>query len=476
MTATTAPGSQPFLSGSRAVLVGIVVMGVVAVATLVGGLPAVAGIAAACLLLGIVRDPRVYLFAYVILIPFDGSGSLANAATLSRFAGLAFAVTYLVQRRGSLRVDIMGIFGWAFVVFAAVSVLWSIDRSMSVPQVLTLVQLFVISLMVADLITEHPSIARPLALTYAGSATAVGLVGLVVWLTARSTLIAGRAEAFEGQDPAQFTAILVPAFFILAWVSIRRPRPIPILGTVICTLAIIVSGTRSAWIAVALVLLVFLVPKLSRRGIVAFVLAAVAGGALLLILPGVSGLIVDRLDTAVESGGTGRTDIWTIAVHVWQNAPIFGVGYGAFPAALTPEAIRAVNLPTADTGFLTPPIGSHSILFGTLVELGVFGLLLLAGFFWTVLRPGQGGGDIAEVARMVVLAILLQAFFLDILGRKQVWLFIAIALGLAAAQAAARARGREPELPVLEEAPRRRPVIRGPARPPDALPGPVHGG
>ncbi|HEY7130832.1 MAG TPA: O-antigen ligase family protein [Candidatus Limnocylindrales bacterium] len=476
MTTTTAPGPQPFLAGQRALLVGLAVLAVVSVATALGGLQLVAALAAGALVLAIVRDPRVYLFAYVILIPFDGSGSLANAATLSRFAGLAFALTYLIQRRGSLRVDLMGIFGWAFVAFASLSILWSIDRSTSVPEVLTLVQLFVISLMIADMISEHPDIARPLALVYAGSATAIGLVGIITWLTARSTLIAGRAEAFEGQDPAQFTAILVPAFFVFAWVSLRRPRPIPIIGTAICTVAIIVSGTRSAWIAVAIVLAVVLVPRLSRRGIATFAVAAVVGGLFLLVIPGTSDLIIDRLDTAVSSGGTGRTDIWTIALHVWGNSPIAGVGYGAFPAAITPEAIRAVNLPTADTGFLTPPVGSHSILFGTLIELGVIGVLLLAGFFWTVLRPGQGGGDIAEVARMVVLAMLLQAFFLDVLGRKQVWLFVAIALGLAAAQAAARARGREAELPVLEGPPRRRPVIRGPARPPDLLPGPVHGG
>jgi O-antigen ligase len=180
------------------------------------------------------------------------------------------------------------------------------------------------------------------------------------------------------------------------------------------------------------------------------VAALVGVGVLALVVPPLRELTFDRLGPVIESGGTGRLDIWTIALNVWGHSPFVGVGYGAFPAAMTLEIVRATDVPTLDIGVLTPPIGSHSIVIGTVVELGLAGGAALAAFVWHVMRP-RAVGEIATVARLALLAMLTQGLFLDVLGRKQVWLFIALVAGLSAASVLAgrraKAAGRdEPEL------------------------------
>jgi len=50
-----------------------------------------------------------------------------------------------------------------------------------------------------------------------------------------------------------------------------------------------------------------------------------------------------------------------------------------------------------------------------------------------VARPHRNDVSLAEIARLAVLTMMVQALFLDILGRKQLWLFIALAGGLTVA-------------------------------------------
>ena len=74
--------------------------------------------------------------------------------------------------------------------------------------------------------------------------------------------------------------------------------------------------------------------------------------------------------------------------------------------------------------------GSHNLVVGTLAELGVIGLVLLATFLLPlVLRPGWGPE--AATVQAALAALLTSALFLDILSnRKQVWLIIGFAAGL----------------------------------------------
>jgi len=112
----------------------------------------------------------------------------------------------------------------------------------------------------------------------------------------------------------------------------------------LATLGIVVSGTRGTWLAVVVVVLLMVLPQLSPRRRLAAVALSAAVGIAVLQVPGVAALVTERTDTAVSTGGAGRTDIWSVAVTIYGTAPVLGVGFANFPVAYTPELVRASDV------------------------------------------------------------------------------------------------------------------------------------
>ncbi|MFN8629509.1 MAG: hypothetical protein U0838_04065 [Chloroflexota bacterium] len=273
-------------TGPQELLTGGLLLAAVAIGTWAGMLPGLALLAVGAIgVVAAVSSPRVFLLAYVAFIPFEGSTAFGGITNLSRFAGIAFAGGYLIRRRTAVRLDVMPVAGWALVLFAAASYLWSIDRTASLPQILTLLQLFLVAVLIADYVSEEEGLARWVALAYAVSAVATGLIGLFIWVTSRSTLAAGRATAFAGQDAAQFTSVLIPGLLVLFWETIRRPRVLPVIGAVVIVLAILASGTRSAWVAIGLAVAAGILPRISTRQRLTLVLAVGSVAIVALVVP-----------------------------------------------------------------------------------------------------------------------------------------------------------------------------------------------
>ena len=106
-----------------------------------------------------------------------------------------------------------------------------------------------------------------------------------------------------------------------------------------------------------------------------------------------------------------------------------GVGFANFPVAYTLDAIRASGVTYGAASF--EGRGPHNLLVGTLIELGVIGLVLLALFLLPLLLRRGFGPDAAAVRAMLA-SLCTLALFLDIFSnRKQVWLVIGLAAGLA---------------------------------------------
>ena len=188
------------------------------------------------------------------------------------------------------------------------------------------------------------------------------------------------------------------------------------------------SGTRGAWLAVVVVVALFVLPQLPGRKRVAAIVAVVVLVVAAYQLPGVADLIAERSGNALSTGGAGRADIWTVAAQIYQSAPVLGVGFANFPIAYTPEAVAAASI----TSVYRLEVGNapHNVVVGTAVELGPIGLVLLAGFLGPlVLR--RGWGPDAATIQAALASLLVVALFLDVLGnRKQVWLIIGLAAGL----------------------------------------------
>ena len=369
------------------------------------------------------RWPLLALAAFAALIPIEEVALIGGIGTVSRFAGLLFAATYGLPRIGRLAFGAMPTAGWAYLAWAIVSTGWAIKADVALGELATLLQLFIVAVLIADFVLTRPSIVRPILWVYSTSAAIIAIVGILSYGGTDA-----RAAALQGQNPAQFAAVLVPALAFGLYEALSGSQRI--LGgavAVVTTLGVLVSGTRGAWVAVAVVALLFILPQLTARWRLVAIAISAGFMALMVQLPGLNELVIGRLDTALSSGGAGRTDIWAVAAEIFQSAPVLGVGYANFPVAYTPEVVRAANV----VDYTTSGHGPHNLVVGTVVELGPFGLALLAVFLLPLVLQ-RGWGPNAAAVQAAVASLLTFSLFLDIVGnRKQVWLFIGLAAGLA---------------------------------------------
>ncbi len=177
-----------------------------------------------------------------------------------------------------------------------------------------------------------------------------------------------------------FGSVAVPPFVIWpAWAAaglIESPRWRGRIQGGLVTVGIpltILSGSRSAWLAIAATLLVVAVPWAWRRrarlkirrpdprsASIAVVGAAAAAGVALLVVP--------RL-TAVTSL-VYRTELWADTLRAWSTDPLLGIGPGFMPYA------RMAAAP--DFSFPVRQPHSHNLPLGVLGDAGLLGLAAAA--------------------------------------------------------------------------------------------------
>jgi hypothetical protein len=233
------------------------VRGGVALATRLNVLPlALAFAAMAIVTAASVRWPLLGLVGFVMLIPIEGVLLIDGFGTLSRFAGILFAVTYGVPRLGRLAFTAMPAAGWAYLAWAIVSLGWAIDPRVASGQLFTLIQLFVVAVLIADFVIRQPDIVRPILWAYSLSAAATALIGVQAYLVTDA-----RSAALEAQNPAQYAALLLPALVFGVHEALNGNRRL--LGGAIAVatiLGVVISGTRGAWLAAVLAIPFCIVP------------------------------------------------------------------------------------------------------------------------------------------------------------------------------------------------------------------------
>jgi exopolysaccharide production protein ExoQ len=400
----------------------------VSIAIRMGQLPLATGLTSAfvlCLLS--LRWPLLPLFLLVALVPVEDAINVAGVGTLSKTVGILFAVVYGVPRLGRLTLRATPTAAWAYLAWAVLSLFWALDPNVAQAQLQTLVQLFAVAILVADVVVHDAALIRPLLWVYTLSAALTACIG-VAGYGSGLTVDSGRVAALAGQDPAQFAALLLPAL-VFSLYELVQGRRLLTSSTVamVCTIAIVLSGTRGAWVAAVVVVVVFIVPRLRPRRRVAAVMVVLSFLAVALQVPGAADLVGQRTALATATGGAGRTDIWTVGLTIFGSSPVTGVGYANFPVAYGPRLVATADVATS-RGYGRAP---HSIVIGTIGELGLIGLACLV-LFLAPLALRRGWGPDAAVVQAILASLMISALFLDVLGnRKQVWLAIGLAAGLA---------------------------------------------
>lgn len=400
----------------------------VAVAAQYDSLLLLAGLAVGLLLMILgAKWPLTPLLVVAAIIPFDEVVQLGDLGTIGRAAGLLFALSYAFPRLGRIQLRTIPSSGWVYLGWALLSITWALDQDTARDTLLTFVQLFALAVLVADLVVHRPAVVMPVLWAYSLSAALLSVIGVEAFLSS-PVETAQRAAALAGQNPAQYATVLLPAFVFALDQLVRANRPILSAAIALLTgVGIVLSGTRGVWFSAALVGALFFVPRLRPRQ---FLGAATVVLALLIAvsqIPGVAEFLAFRTETAISSGGAGRTDIWAVGVEIIRSSPVVGSGFGNFPEAFTSQHVAAADI-TADVGTAQGP---HNIIIGPLGELGVIGFAALVLFLGPlILRAGWG--PYGRVVQAGLVSLMGSALFLDILSnRKQVWLYIGLAVGLA---------------------------------------------
>ena len=198
---------------------------------------------------------------------------------------------------------------------------------------------------------------------------------------------------------ALYLELMAPIAVWLSW-TIWRSRPFTIVLTVLSAFALLVTGSRGAWLGAAAGLVIALLLAWRERGVSirevvgttrARVIAVVVVLGIIAAVP----LVAPRL----LLGDEGRLELWSAAWSMIVSSPIVGVGPGAWPD------LRA-STPISDDIFAVL-YTSHNSVLQTLTDAGLVGLLAglwlvvaIARLAWRALAPARD----ADVRPMVIVA------------------------------------------------------------------------
>jgi O-antigen ligase len=294
-------------------------------------------------------------------------------------------------------------------------------------------------------VLSERSALRAATAAFVAGATVSGLLGIAgVGATAAGASSAARVGGGLG-DPNYLAAVLVPGIvFALALRASTRhglARLVLLAAAISMAFALLRTESRGGVVAFAAAVLAGLaVGGRLRRTILVSAGALLAGGAVYLVSASAS---AHRI-LSFGGGGSGRTELWSIALQAFRLHPLGGIGAGNFTVREGAYAVTTMTNLTKPYQEVTTSEVVHNTYLHVATELGVIGLVLLLVLVVGGLVLGvqaartlerAGDSDTETLVRGLVVgaAGMFTAFvFLTAQYEKQLW----IALGLLGAASA----------------------------------------
>jgi O-antigen ligase len=407
------------------------------------------------MLLGLLYAPVVLLdlslgvalwvpLVFVERVPTAGRGP----AAVSIMVALAWLAT-LPARRQVVAAILRRHIGLVFLlllllIWVSISAIWSIDPTGTVKTFAFWWIAAAVFMIVATSLTERRHVVIVCAAFVFGALVSV-IAGLLPG-TPVSSDVAGTAEATRlvGSygDPNFLAAGLVPAMALTAGLAavIRRSRwrVVLLACAVFLAVGLLATGSRGGVVAAGVAGVgALLVARGKRLSIIAIFATVVLIGGLWFVTTSSSSLSRIR-----DFGtGTGRVDLWTIAIRMGDAQPINGVGLGGFPEASGKYLRRPGRLPSGQLGaklVLQQPHEAHNTYLQMFAETGLVGVALLAAVIaaalratWMAARTFERFGDLsfAALAWSVLIAqvaALIASIFISDPYDKRTWILLAL--------------------------------------------------
>ncbi len=367
-----------------------------------------------------IRWPVVSTFGlYALLLPFDALGveSMSPTKPIAILASASLLGSGLLQRR-LIRPPIAALWWGIFILWAAASAAWALHPEETWRRLPTVISLFLLYIAAVSFKPSGHELASVCVLAVIGGAVAAGVaytygVDDTLGPEARGRLVVGDLSS---NPNGLAEALMVP--FVLAIGAFIRLRATLLRATamalvVVIGLGVYVSMSRAAILSIVAIFAVFLYRLRIQRQIL------IVLGALVALAATMPVQFYERM-TAIFNGddptGSGRTEIWSVAIDAVQRFGVFGAGLENF------VAVHEVYAPHGPLGY---GFGAHNSYLMVWVELGIIGLAsMLFAFYCHLAAAGRLKRRDATVVTLeaACIAVLVLAFFGDIIWTKLFWL------------------------------------------------------
>lgn len=258
-----------------------------------------------------------------------------------------------------------------------------------------------------------------------------------------ATQTEGRLQGGSG-DPNYLAAGIVPALALAGgllrlW---REPMARFALGSAILvlTVGLVATESRGGMVAAIVALLAGLVIMRDRRLAIVALLVAMTGaaGAYVIVDPDAGARITGAGNA---ESGQGRTELWTIAWRVGRDRPVLGAGLDNFADTGPRYVFEAGELEFAERITENPHV-VHNAYLQAFSELGAVGLILLVVVYLGAIRAalvaarrfrarGDPGGEaLAQALAVALIGMMTAAVFLSNGEDNRLWFLLGLAPAL----------------------------------------------
>jgi len=441
--------SSPVLAG---VIAGGLAIGALAT---VRPLFAIGAVAALAFVLVAFRNLAGGLAFFVVVTFFETlPGSPTTGLTFVRAAGFVLALAWLANLanreagtplifRDHPLIAYATIF---FIAWSFASILWATDPVSARVESIRLAQNALLFVIVFTAIAKRQHLIWVLG-AYLGGAFLTAIVGIAGGSSSEQFGPYSDASRLSGGigDPNELAAILIPALVVAAFLLAVVTVPLMkwLLGSVVVVLAValFLTQSRGGLLALAVVAVVtpFLAGPVRLRAIaVILTIAAIGIGYYSLVAPPAA---IQHVTSFSAGGGTGRTDLWRVAIEMWRDHPFAGIGTGNFTIVEPRYAVRTINLQRVDLVVDNPKV-AHNTYLHVLTELGIVGFVAFMGMVggslvvaWRSIKELERRGErrLEILARGLLIGTIgmLAAFvFITAQWEKQLWLLLGTCLAL----------------------------------------------
>jgi len=345
----------------------------------------------------IVWRPLAGFCIMIFFIPLEDLTVVVPSFTLIKLIGIVTFwgwLMHLIMAKKFFKLNNFIVILALYQLWCLLSVLWAIEPEQSMHRVISLVQLLAMVILGYNLVDKRKDLHFILG-SFLSGAFVAALLGIYNGYLHDFTT---RIVICNLQDPNLYARLLcVGSIFGGYFAFTSKNTIIRLAGLSACAVlfpAILLSGSRGAWLALFLTLIVgvvicgkYIIRAFNKRYLVVclitgLIIAGWIGSYVVKEIP----VVFQRaqsINELSEDRAAGRFDIWLVGLEICKDNFVHGIGLDNFPYAYTQylpvtEGASGVGLNK----------GPHNIYLAALAELGLPGLILLLALFVSMWRMG----------------------------------------------------------------------------------------